>query len=225
MDSIFPELSKTNIFNGLREDAIAGLLNGKPYRMKEYAKEEYVAFSGDVCQHLLIVVNGSVRGEMSDFSGKKLTIEHIPAPRPLAVAFIFGKENRYPVDIIANEPATVVIIPRDVLIFLLQHSKVILQNYLNAISSRTQFLSNKIRFLSFKTIKEKIANFVLSQGGTNQDKILLNQSQTELAGFFGVTRPSLARAFSEMAEEGILSADRREITILNREKINKLLQH
>jgi len=225
MDLFFSALSKTNVFNGLSGDDIAGLLKGKPFRIKEYAKEEYVAYSGDVCQHLLIVVKGSVRGEMSDFSGKKLRIEDIPAPRPLAVAFIFGVENRFPVDIISNEPSTVMVIPRDVLIFLLQHNDVILKNYLNAISSRTQFLSNKIRFLSFKTIKEKIANFVLSQGGNSHDQILLKQSQTELAGFFGVTRPSLARALAELANEGILRADRSAITILNREKMNKLLQH
>ena len=225
MDLFFSALAKTNIFNGLSEDDIAGLLHGKPFRIKEYAKEEYIAYCGDVCQNLLIVVKGSVRGEMSDFSGKKLRIEDIPAPRPLAVAFIFGMENRFPVDIISNEPSTVMIIPRDVLIFLLQHNAVILKNYLNAISSRTQFLSNKIRFLSFKTIKEKIANFVLSQGGNNHDQILLNQSQTELSGFFGVTRPSLARALAELADEGILRADRRAIIILNREKMNKLLRH
>ena len=109
--------------------------------MKEYEKDEYVAYSHDVCNDMLIVVQGTVRGEMSDFSGKKLKIEDIPAPRPLAAAFIFGRENRFPVDIIANEPSTIMIIPRDVLIFLLQHSQVILKNYLNAISSRTQFLS------------------------------------------------------------------------------------
>lgn len=225
MEIFFSALSRTNIFKGLSEDDIAGLMNGKPFRIKEYAKEEYIAYCGDDCQNLLVVVKGSVRGEMSDFSGKKLRIEDIPAPRPLAVAFVFGAENRFPVDIISNEPATIMIIPRDVLILLLQHSAVILKNYLNAISSRTQFLSNKIRFLSFKTIKEKIANFVLSQGGNSYDQILLNQSQTELAGFFGVTRPSLARALAELANEGILRADRRTITILNREKMNTLLQH
>ena len=145
--------------------------------------------------------------------------------RVLAVAFIFGKDNRYPVDIIANEQVTILTIPRDVLIFILQHSQVVLQNYLNAISSRTQFLSNKIRFLSFKTIKEKIANYVLNQIQGDNNKLMLNQSQSELADFFGVTRPSLARALAGMEEEGLLRIERREITILDKEKLNKLLNH
>jgi CRP/FNR family transcriptional regulator, dissimilatory nitrate respiration regulator len=223
MELFFVSLSETNIFRGLTAENIAGLMDGRPFRTREYVRDEYVAYSHDVCHDMLFVVKGSVRGEMTDFSGKRLKIEDIPAPRPLAAAFIFGKENRYPVDIIANEPSTILTIPRDVLIYILQHSQVVLQNYLNAISSRTQFLSNKIRFLSFKTIKEKIANYILSQMKSNQMTIVLDQTQTELADFFGVTRPSLARALAEMQEEGLLRAERREITILDKEKLNNLL--
>jgi CRP-like cAMP-binding protein len=223
MEYIFNRLSETNVFKGLKPENIAGLMDGKPFRIREYARDEYIAYSHDICHDMLMVVKGSVRGEMTDFSGKKLKIEDIEAPRPLAAAFIFGRENRYPVDIIANETATILTIPRDVLIYLLQHSQVILQNYLNAISSRTQFLTNRIHFLSLKTIREKIANYLLSNLKKDSRTVLLNQTQTELADFFGVTRPSLARALSGMEEEGLLRTERREITILDKEKLNKLL--
>jgi CRP/FNR family transcriptional regulator, dissimilatory nitrate respiration regulator len=223
MENLFALLTKTNVFSGLTETEIAVLLEDKPFRLKEYDKDEYIAYCRDVCMNMLLVVKGSVRGEMTDFSGKKLKIEDIVAPRPLAAAFIFGRENRFPVDIIANESSVILIIPRDVLIYILQNSQVVLNNYLNAISSRTQFLSNKIRFLSFKTIKEKIANFVWNQLPKDSEKIILNQTQSELADFFGVTRPSLARALSDMEKEGILKVERKEITILDKEKINKLL--
>jgi|WetSurMetagenome_2_1015567.scaffolds.fasta_scaffold85571_4 CRP/FNR family transcriptional regulator, dissimilatory nitrate respiration regulator len=223
MEDIFTALSMTNIFKGLTPGNIEELLHDKPYRTKKYVRDEYIAYSHEVCNDMLIVVAGTVRGEMADFSGKKLKIEDIEAPRPLAAAFIFGHENRFPVDIIANEPAVIMVVPRDVLIFLLQDNQVILKNYLNVISSRTQFLSNKIRFLSFKTIKEKIANYLLNNLGNKSNTIIINQSQTELADFFGVARPSLARALSEMQEEGFISVKRRIITIIDKEKLNKLL--
>ncbi len=225
MGNFFAELAETNIFRGLTEENISALLNEKPFRIKGYEKDEYVAYSHDVCNEMLIVVQGSVRGEMSDFSGRRLKIEDIAAPRPLAVAFLFGRENRFPVDIISNEPSVILIIPKDVIIFLLQHSQVILKNYLNAISSRTQFLSNKIRFLSFKTIREKIANYILTNVHDDSDHFTLNQTQTELADFFGVARPSLARALAGMEEEGILHIQRREIRILDKNKLNNLLNN
>jgi CRP-like cAMP-binding protein len=225
MEELLTELCKTQLFQGMAVKELKILFENKPYRLKEFERDSYVAHSQDICHDLFIVVSGSVRGEMSDFSGKKLKIEDIAAPRPLAAAFVFGRENRFPVDIIANVPATVMIIPRDVLIFLLQNSEVILKNYLNTISSRAQFLSGKIRFLSFKTIREKIANYILMHSGNDDHTFTLDQSQSELADFFGVTRPSLARTLARMEEEGMIRTKRRQITILSREKLNNLLHN
>lgn len=225
MEFVFSALSATNIFRGLTAEQVEDLFDGRPFRIREFERDQYIAYSNDTCHDMLFVLKGSVRGEMADFSGKKLKIEDIPAPNPLAAAFIFGRENRFPVDIIANEQATLLTIPRDVLIYILQNSKVVLQNYLNAISSRTQFLSNKIRFLSFKTIREKMANFILSNTPKDSNVLVFRQTQNELADFFGITRPSLARALAEMEEEGLLQFERNKITILNREKLNKLLNN
>jgi len=105
----------------------------------------------------------------------------------------------------------------------MQQNSLVLKNYLDAISSRTQFLSNRIRFLSFRTIKEKIAHYILSLSGKGLNAITLSQSQTNLADFFGVTRPSLARAFHELEQDGIIKVERREITLINKEKLNNLL--
>jgi len=38
-----------------------------------------------------------------------------------------------------------------------------------------------------------------------------------------VTRPSLARALHELESEGVIRVERREITLLNKEKLNNLL--
>ncbi|MBN1413790.1 MAG: Crp/Fnr family transcriptional regulator [Bacteroidales bacterium] len=223
MEKLYQILKETLIFNGLDELAIENLLHQKMFRLKKYCKEEFVAHSNDICDRLMIVIQGSVRGEMTDFSGKTIKIEDIIAPQPLAAGFIFGRNNRFPVDIIANEPSTILILPKDTLILIMQQDNQVLKNYLDAISSRTQFLSNRIRFLSFKTIKEKVAHYILSQIGRDYNTVVLPQSQTNLADFFGVTRPSLARALQEMEREGIIRVERREITLLNKEKLNNLL--
>jgi len=223
MEKLYQILKETLIFSGIDESDIEKLFGHKTFRLKKYDKGEYIAHSHDECDRLMIVMDGSVRGEMTDFSGKTIKIEDIVAPRPLAVGFLFGNNNRFPVDIIANEPSTILVLPKDTLVAMMQQNSRLLKNYLNAISSRTQFLSNRIRFLSFRTIKEKIAHYILSQIANGHNTINLSQSQTNLADFFGVTRPSLARALHELEQEGILRVERREITLLNKEKLNNLL--
>ena len=225
MDQTYKILTKSLIFNGLDEISLEVLFKDKLYRIKHYEKGGTIAHSHDECDRLMIVVRGSVRGEMTDFSGKTIKIEDIEAPRPLAAGFIFGKNNRFPVDIIANEPSTILVLPKETLVAMMQQNSLVLKNYLDAISSRTQFLSNRIRFLSFRTIREKIAHYILSLSGRGLNTITLSQSQTNLADFFGVTRPSLARAFHELEQDGIIRIERREITLLHKEKLNNLLHH
>lgn len=218
---MFDILIDSPVFKGLREDELKALFGHRHHFTRRYDVGDMVAFSGDKCEHLMCILEGSVKGEMVDFSGKVIKIEDIPAPRILASAFLFGKNNMFPVNIIANEKTTILFIPKYEFMKMLQQEIRVLQNYLNTVSNRAQFLSDKIKFLSFKTIKGKIAQYILKQAGKERDEIELTLPQHSLAELFGVTRPSLARALGEMEKEGAIRSERRKIQILDRGKLRK----
>ena len=58
----------------------------------------------------MIVIGGTVKGEMVDYSGRVIKIEDIPAPGALASAFIFGSRNRFPVNVVALTDTSLMII-------------------------------------------------------------------------------------------------------------------
>lgn len=223
MEKYFTQLGDTPIFKGLNPEQLEKLFSNKLYRIKTINKDEYALFANDRCEDLMFVVNGSVRGEMTDYSGKVIKIEDIVAPRPIAPAFIFGHKNVYPVDIIGNEPTILFILPKETLIQLLQENRTILNNFLDVISNRAQFLSDKIRFLSFKTIKGKIASYILQMAEKETMKLQMPGTQTQLADYFGVARPSLARVLGEMEKEGILELNKKEIIIKDRKRLTELI--
>jgi CRP-like cAMP-binding protein len=216
-------LTKCPLFKGLNENDIEILLGRVQHFIKSYSIGEMIAQAEERCDYMICVLNGSVRGEMVDYSGKTIKIEDIHAPKVLAIAFLFGQNNKYPVNIIANESVKLMFIPRNEVVKLLQENQMVLQNFLNAVSSRTQFLSNKIRFLSFKTIKGKLAQYLLKLTNDDRPVVELPISQTNLAEFFGVTRPSLARVFGDLEDEGIIKVKRRLITIHDRDRLKSLL--
>lgn len=194
------------------------------YQVKNYAKNEVITSAGDVCDRLLIVQQGSVKAEMNDYSGKTIKIEDLAAPQPLATAFLFGVQNRFPVTVSATSEVQMVSILKPEFVKLLQLSSLILNNYLNTISTRAQFLSQKLKFLSFKTIKQKIAHYLLEKAGDRLQIVEIPQSQEQLAEMFGVTRPSLARTLGEMVQEGLIETQRRSIKIVNKERMSQLLK-
>jgi CRP-like cAMP-binding protein len=83
------------------------------------------------------------------------------------------------------------------------------------ISNRSQFLSEKIRFLTFKTIKGKMAHYLLQRVRSNNAIVVMDKTQNELAEFFGVARPSIGRTLGEMQAEGFIEVDRKNIKILD----------
>jgi CRP-like cAMP-binding protein len=216
---ILSTLTQCPVFLGLNEPEISDILSKTHHFTKSFEVGEIAAFSGETVNFLMIVLEGSVKGEMQDFSGKVIKIDDIRAPRVLASAFIFGKQNKFPVNVMANEKTRLLYIPKYEFMKMLQSDIRILQNFLNVVSTQSQMLASKLKFLSFKTIKGKIAQYILSLAGPDKSTVELPMTQNDLAEQFGVARPSLARALGEMAEEGIISVDRKVVRILDRKRL------
>jgi CRP-like cAMP-binding protein len=169
----------------------------------------------------MIVIKGVLKGEMVDFAGRVIKIEDIPAPGALAAAFIFGNRNRFPVNVLAVTSGELLVIEKVDFLKLLMVNGAILVNFLDMISNRSQFLSEKIKFLNFKTIRGKLAHYILQRAGNNSS-FTLDMTQNELADYFGVARPSVGRVLGELEEEGYIEAKGKHITIIDREGLSEL---
>ena len=75
-----------------------------------------------------------------------------------------GHQNNYPVQITANEEAALLSIPKDEFLKMMQAHEGVLTNFINILSSRAQFLSGKLRFLSFSTLREKLLGNLENSG-------------------------------------------------------------
>jgi len=209
-------------FENLREDNELFPSDLK-YTIKNYPKNEIVFRQGDVCDALYILIDGSVKTEMITENGNLLGIEMIKAPRPLAPAFLFSDNNRFPVDITTLEAAEILRIPKDEVMRLMTSQPDFMKQFLIHNANRTQFLTNRLQLLSMKTIKGKLAHFLLENSTEEGRSFEINRNQTELADFFGVARPSLARSLSEMVQDGLISIRKKEYCILNYKGLRELL--
>jgi CRP-like cAMP-binding protein len=210
-------LANAPVFRGLTGEEIEKILSLVPHRIRKYRAGTLIAQSGDPVNSLMVIMIGVVKGEMVDYAGRVIKIEDIPAPGALASAFMFGNKNRFPVNVIATSDTELLVIEKPEFLKLLMANDRILVNFLDMISNRSQFLSEKIKFLNFKTIKGKLANFILQKAGKEKSIVILDLTQNELADYFGVARPSVARAIGEMEEEGYLEAKGKTIKILDKE--------
>jgi len=217
-------LTGAPLFIGLSSDEIEKILSQVPHKFRKYEAGAMISQSGEPVNSLMIVIKGVVKGEMVDYAGRIIKIEDIPAPGALASAFMFGSRNRFPVNVVAITRTELLVIDKPDFLKMMMANDKILVNFLNMISNRSQFLSEKIKFLNFKTIKGKLAQYFLEMAGETKTEIKLSRTQNDLADFFGVARPSIGRAIGEMESEGLIKADGKMITILDIKKLSEITE-
>lgn len=219
-------LLKTPLFRSLPEAELERIFAELKITETRFRKGEILAMQGEPVNRLIILLTGSVKGEMGDPSGKIAKVEDIEAPNPLAILFLFGHDNRFPVQATAREDGTAVVIPKQSVLRMLSMNETLLKNYLDLSADFATRLSRKLHFMSFRTIRQKLAVYLLDmakeQGAAD---VALDKPRSALAEYFGVARPSLEREITRMHDDGLIEAARRHIKILDRNALVTLIDN
>lgn len=218
-------LGENSLFKGLSSLEVAQIIRDSQHKVRNFNKGDIIASEGDRLNYLMIIVKGSVVGEMMDFEGRVLRVEHLAAPNTVATVFLFGENNRLPVNVMAMEETKLLMISKEGLMELFCENNRIMKNFLDIMANRAQFLSKQMKILGLSTIKGKIAHFLLEQVKKhNSLTFKIPHTQNELAEMFGVTRPSLGRTLREMNKEGLISTKGKEVEILEKRKLATLIR-
>ena len=220
--SILERLKKTEIFHGISDKDLKILLKDLKYKIKKLEKNDVVAFRGDKIEDLIILSKGKVFTEMQKLNGDSIIVDRLSEGKLLAGAFIFGKDNTFPVDVITQESSELIYIPKDEVIRLFRENEKLLGNYLGVISNKTQFLSKKIWFsFANKSINNKLIAYLLNNIN-RENNVVLQNSIKEIAQMFGVARPSLSRVLKEFVDEGILvRVEKNVLKVISKDELLK----
>lgn len=196
------------------------------FQIRTYEEGQYVFNRNTKCEDLLILLSGIIKAELRNFNDITVKIAEIKAPDCLAAAFLFGENNLFPVDAMAATDVKILRIPKQEVLKMLQINPIFLENFINRISTRAQYLTNKLKFLSFQTIKGKLAFYIVNNSSEKQsNEFKINKTQNELAEIFGVTRPSLARTIKQLVDEGLISFSAKTVKIINKKGLGKYLKY
>ena len=116
-------LANNPLFHGISPETLSRDFDGIVSHLRMFRKGDILARQGDVCNRLMILLKGSVRGEMIDYSGRLIKVEDITAPRAIAPLFLFGADNRYPVEVTANEATEIFEIPKESVLKLFRRNE------------------------------------------------------------------------------------------------------
>jgi len=182
---------------------------------RDFAAGQVVFLQGEPCAGLYIVHSGWLRSLMISPTGRQQVVRLVGAGESFNELSVFaGGVNKVTVE--ALEPSHVWIVPRDLLLRLLdQHpalGRVIIQN----MAHRIQHLMSLVEDLSLLSVEARLARLLLKQA--SGDVILRRRwaTQAEMASRLGTVPDVLNRALRSLVDEELIALDRHQIQILNR---------
>jgi CRP-like cAMP-binding protein len=217
------EFLNFDLFKNLNEQDVKTIHSDLIFRVRMFKAGELIASRGERIESLMILMSGTIQAEMQEPGANDLRIETIHPGRMVAPAFLFGKNNTIPVSISAAEACSVMYIHKSDLLTLFQKNQQVMLNFLNTLSGRGQFLAQKIHFLTFKNLKQKLAEYILTRSGDTFKSIEMDMTQDELARLFGVARTSLIRAINALEDDNIISLEKSVITIHDKKALKDML--
>lgn len=224
VNKVIEKLKDNEFFKGISENKIEEILLELNYVSKRYSKDQIIANEGEICNSLGLVIDGVVEIQRIYSNGKHIVLKHMEAGEVFGEALIFSNTNEYPSTIISSTDSAVAYIKGDDIIGLCLKDEIILKNFITLLSDKIFVLNRKIKIVSFKTIREKVLNFIFEQVRKQKSSIIkLEMSKEQIAALLGIPRPSLSRELMKLRDDGFIEFNRNTIKVLDIEALEEEL--
>ena len=217
-------LEKSTLFQGVEANVLRGYLKETPHHIQCYDKEETIFHLMDPALRIGIILKGRVEAQKSFPNGSQVNVSIRIPGEIIGPAAVFSKSQRYPCDIVALEPATLMMLRKEDLLSLMQKDVKILQNFTTEIASATYMLQQRLELLSYSGIAQKAAFWLLMQvRQTGKTAVQIPDSMSRWAMIMNVSRPSLHREMKKLEEEGIIRYEGKNIYVLDPDGLQAVL--
>ena len=218
------ELRNNDLFKGLDIDEIEDILKNISFTKIKYRKGEILAHEGEVCTSLGVILEGTIEMQRIYCNGKYIVIKKLSKGEVFGEALVFSERGFYPVTALAVNDCLIMYIKKEEVLSMCFQNKKILENFISLLSSKVLMLNKKIKNISFKSIKEKVSNYILEESIIqNTDTISLNESKEDISAKLGMPRPSFSRELMRLKTLGIIDFNRRFIKIINKDELENIL--
>ncbi len=223
-EAVIERLKTFTIFRDFDSETLLKVFSGYAAPVKIFTEGQLVMMRGDAVEAFMIILEGRLAAQIQGLNGKILRVEVLKSSDIIASGILFSHDNRLPVSLYAETEVRVLSIPKEAVFKLCQLSTDFMQGFFTDMGDKISMLAEKIRLFQFNTIRQKIAGYLIgltSERGLSSVKLLHNKET--LAEIMGVTRPSLSREFSNLAKEGLIEVNGKNVTILDSEGLKSVL--
>ena len=220
-------LKKAGLFQGVTTPDLLTMLGCLEPKLNTYRRNDFIAVSGEKFESVGILLQGEATVIKENATGNRIVIDILEAGALCGAEVVFTKEPVWPNSVVAQEASKVLFVSRQKILgqcykVCLCH-RLIIENMLKIVSEKAMLLNKKVEYLTIKSMRGKIATFLLDQYRRTGKIIFdLPLNRNEMAEFLNVSRPSMSREMGRMKAEGIIDFHLSTIRIKDLDALKKL---
>lgn len=217
-------LESSSLFQRIPAKDLRDDLEKIPHHMQCYDKGETVFQLMENAERIGIVLEGHVQAQKTFPNGSQVNVSVRGPGELIGPAAVFSSSRKYPCDVVAIDPATVIMFRREDMLALMQKDIRILENLMTEIASATYMLQQRLELFSYSGIAQKAAFWLLTRARqTGKNQIMIPESVSKWAMMMNVSRPSLHRELKRLESESIISYQPPLIIIEDQDRLQKIL--
>lgn len=217
-------LEKSVLFHGIPAKDLREALESVPHHIQCYDKDETIFRLMETANRLGVILEGRAEAQKPFPNGNQVNVSIRNPGEMIGPAAVFSTSQKYPCDVVAIEPLTLMVFRKEDLMKLMQKDMRILENFTTEIASATYMLQQRLELLSYSGIAQKAAYYMLmSRRKTGNDIVPIPDSMTKWAMLLNVSRPSLHRELKAFESQGIVRLNKHNIQILRPDELQRTL--
>lgn len=219
MDKYFNQVKNSNLFYGIKDDELRGILECFRARVRSYDSGEVIIRQGELISNIYLVLEGSVNIEKDSYWGRRIIISRVNANENIALGFVASK-NVSNIDAVSADKTKVLILSYEKCTSMCQNActrhRVLINNMFEILSKENIELIQKIENISQKSIRDKLLTYLSNEAQkhkSNSFEIAFNRQ--DLADYLNIDRSAMSFELSKLQKEGLISYQKNKFVLNN----------
>ncbi len=201
-------VQSSSLFSDIPPELYPDALKFMKAQLKRYRKDEFILHTGQPFRYGILLLEGSIEGSFITENFHKINMNNFEKGMLIGESLACAREECSPIQLRAMTDITVLFLDFSV-IYDTDHVKHSYQlrlslNLVKLLSRQNVFLSNRIRILGQRTIRDRIIMYMDTLQKDSSGQISLPFTITAFAEYLGVNRSALSREMSNMEKEGVI---------------------
>ncbi len=212
------------IFSDLGDDELESI--SRLIHLSKYRRHQIIFLEDNPAQTVFIIKSGMIKVSKSLEDGREQILSILKSGDILGFEAIYEDSYCATAEVVSD--AELCCLDKGKFLRLLETNLRISLKMVKALGKELEEARSRIRDLGLKSARERVATFLLSQispldkSKSKRQKLTLGLSRQEISEMVGLSQETVSRILSEFKKGKLIKAERKEIVILNPDRLASL---